>query len=163
MNPSELFTAHHSHFFGGKTPYGEKLSWLFSHALDGVDIDKIQNQHFVKPDWKVVFNAEHKVKQIIATVLICLVIIVSIVILYLRKQATTDPLTHLKNRRYLYFKHGSALKSGRTLIYMDIDKFKTLNDTLGHEVGDNALIGLAKKIKKYWKGQAYRMGGMNSF
>jgi diguanylate cyclase (GGDEF)-like protein len=65
--------------------------------------------------------------------------------------AATDPLTGLPNRRY--FDEFSALLAGRrrsgdavAVLMIDIDKFKGLNDTYGHPVGDQVLKSVATAI-----------------
>lgn len=61
------------------------------------------------------------------------------------KLSRTDPLTGLLNRRYFYELGGMELERARryrhplTLAYLDLDNFKEVNDTLGHEVGDEVL------------------------
>ncbi|MFQ5756778.1 MAG: GGDEF domain-containing protein [Acidiferrobacterales bacterium] len=70
----------------------------------------------------------------------------------LTEQATTDPLTQLKNRRAFFQegKHSLALsqRSGTHLSVMllDIDHFKRVNDTYGHQAGDRVLIALAELL-----------------
>ena len=73
--------------------------------------------------------------------------------LYLRKMAATDPLTGLRNRRSI---HESAImgaagqrRYGRpvSFIMCDIDFFKNINDTYGHESGDEVLKSIAQIIK----------------
>lgn len=64
-----------------------------------------------------------------------------------------DPLTGLPNRRLLYERLRQALlTSGRTgdwgiLIMLDLDHFKNLNDTLGHDMGDRLLKMTANRLK----------------
>lgn len=67
----------------------------------------------------------------------------------LKRLATTDPLTHLYNRRHFFsLAHAEYSKSTRhkrplSFIMMDVDEFKTINDTYGHAAGDKALLALA--------------------
>lgn len=64
-----------------------------------------------------------------------------------------DPLTRLPNRRLLMDRLSAALSiSARNqyfgaLLFLDIDNFKMLNDTMGHDVGDLLLIEAAARIK----------------
>lgn len=67
----------------------------------------------------------------------------------LQEQATTDPLTHLRNRR-AFFEDGKrhfalARRHGNdlSLIVFDLDHFKKINDTYGHQAGDQALVSVA--------------------
>lgn len=70
----------------------------------------------------------------------------------IHRLAYYDPLTHLPNRRLLMDRLGQALagsqRSGRygALLFMDLDNFKKLNDTRGHDVGDLLLIEIAKRL-----------------
>lgn len=63
----------------------------------------------------------------------------------LKKVALLDPLTGIGNRRYgemnLRFRKGEMERSGWSfgVLYMDLDDFKSVNDTHGHEVGDRVL------------------------
>lgn len=64
-----------------------------------------------------------------------------------------DPLTSLLNRRSLETHLKSAVaRSGRTklmmaVLFLDLDRFKAINDTYGHHVGDRVLIEVAKRLK----------------
>ena len=63
-----------------------------------------------------------------------------------------DPLTALPNRRLLLNRLGQARKTGQrsrqfgALLIIDLDHFKNLNDTLGHDIGDRLLLEVAKRL-----------------
>ena len=63
-----------------------------------------------------------------------------------------DPLTRLPNRRLLLDRIGKAFassaRSGKrgALLFIDLDNFKTLNDTLGHDIGDLLLQQVAQRL-----------------
>jgi diguanylate cyclase (GGDEF)-like protein len=85
----------------------------------------------------------------------------------IQEQANRDYLTKLYNRRYL-FEAGNALFSSakrehiQILIAMiDIDFFKKINDTYGHDIGDKAIVSVAQAINKHFRATdiVARMGG----
>lgn len=71
----------------------------------------------------------------------------------LEQLATTDSLTGLHNRRYFEDRAAAALarvrrfNDGLAMILLDVDKFKQINDTLGHDCGDAVLRTLAELIR----------------
>ena len=72
----------------------------------------------------------------------------------IERLAFYDSLTSLPNRRLLLERLKSALiKSQRSglsgaIIFIDLDNFKTLNDTLGHDIGDILLIHVARRLEE---------------
>ena len=70
-----------------------------------------------------------------------------------QSMAVTDPLTGLSNRRKFYENASSEFDISRrynrplSVIMLDIDHFKRVNDTYGHAVGDQVLQGLAQLVK----------------
>ncbi|MGY1623628.1 GGDEF domain-containing protein [Geodermatophilus sp. SYSU D00965] len=70
----------------------------------------------------------------------------------LREQATVDSLTGLANRRSFESAVETALTSrtshGTGLVLIDVDAFKTINDTYGHPVGDDVLVHLAGVLRR---------------
>src|SRR5665647_2182021 len=66
-------------------------------------------------------------------------------------EATTDPLTGLPNRQALYTEGPVLLvkKRGqrRALLLLDLDKFKEVNDSLGHDAGDRLLVEVAARLR----------------
>lgn len=73
------------------------------------------------------------------------------------EQSTIDPLTAVYNRRYMYSylkeQVHEAQKTGNSLsvVLFDIDKFKNLNDTYGHLLGDDVLKAISCMIKSSCK------------
>jgi len=70
----------------------------------------------------------------------------------LKEQANRDPLTNMYNRRYFSDISKSMLalsirsKQALSVMMIDIDKFKNINDTYGHAVGDKVLIHLSHTL-----------------
>jgi len=64
-----------------------------------------------------------------------------------------DTLTGLPNRRKLIdqfdlaVKEAASTNSAVALLFLDLDRFKRINDTLGHQIGDDLLIAVAERIK----------------
>jgi diguanylate cyclase (GGDEF)-like protein/PAS domain S-box-containing protein len=72
----------------------------------------------------------------------------------LTRRALTDPLTHLPNRALLHDRLSQAL--GRlsrettrlAVMFLDIDRFKLVNDALGHDAGDRLLVAIATRLSE---------------
>jgi PAS domain S-box-containing protein len=70
----------------------------------------------------------------------------------IRRLANYDSLTGLPNRRYLREEFGATIERARAaehvlaLLFVDIDRFKHINDTLGHEIGDQVLREVAWRL-----------------
>ncbi len=74
--------------------------------------------------------------------------------------ANSDGLTGLYNRRYFYEYISENLESEMTLLYMDLDHFKEVNDKYGHGKGDDVLIKTAYLIKNTFPDSTViRLGG----
>jgi diguanylate cyclase (GGDEF)-like protein len=78
-----------------------------------------------------------------------------------RRAATVDPLTGLPNRRGFDEVFNRVGAGPGALVYADVDRFKNLNDTLGHPAGDAALIHFARIIREQIRNGdvAGRIGG----
>ncbi len=87
----------------------------------------------------------------------------------LRYIAYHDMLTGLPNRKSFYMciddllQHSSRRNSDRTwaLMFLDLDKFKQVNDALGHDTGDQLLKGVAERLKECLRetDHLFRLGG----
>jgi diguanylate cyclase (GGDEF)-like protein/PAS domain S-box-containing protein len=70
----------------------------------------------------------------------------------LRHRSSHDPLTGLANRSFLEDRRGDVEggrdASGRAVIYLDLDGFKEINDTYGHQLGDRMLAAVAARLQQ---------------
>jgi diguanylate cyclase (GGDEF)-like protein len=70
----------------------------------------------------------------------------------IHRLAYYDSLTHLPNRRMLFDRLRQALAASSrnkhygALLFLDLDNFKTLNDTYGHSIGDLLLVEIAQRL-----------------
>ena len=72
----------------------------------------------------------------------------------LKLLASIDSLTQLYNRRYFHeisnhiFSLAKREEKELSIIMLDIDKFKLINDTYGHQIGDDALVFVARTLQE---------------
>ncbi len=72
---------------------------------------------------------------------------------HIRRLANFDPLTGLPNRHQLIWRTERALQHARrmghmaALLLIDLDRFKNINDTLGHTAGDDLLVEVARRLR----------------
>ena len=85
----------------------------------------------------------------------------------LQELAERDPLTGLPNRRELFVLLNAAIGRARAgnyplgVLFLDVDNFKYINDSMGHEFGDRVLVSLARRLQQTTAGFGYaaRLGG----
>lgn len=107
--------------------------------------------------------------KLLETLLCCLIYPLRNATLYqqARKMAYTDPLTQIYNRtafhEFLLCEIGlaSRYQKALTIIFLDVDHFKQINDDYGHSWGDYALTSVAKNIKSHLRSgdRVFRFGG----
>lgn len=86
---------------------------------------------------------------------------------HLVELSTSDTLTRLPNRRLLIERLQRAVVEGRrngrlgALMFLDLDRFKDINDTLGHDVGDLLLVEVSRRLQSCVRetDTVARMGG----
>jgi diguanylate cyclase (GGDEF)-like protein/PAS domain S-box-containing protein len=87
--------------------------------------------------------------------------------MWLERQALHDPLTHLPNRLLLMDRARQALARLHrsdgvvAMLFIDLDKFKAVNDNLGHDVGDRLLISVSERLAELMRDSdtVARLGG----
>jgi diguanylate cyclase (GGDEF)-like protein len=108
--------------------------------------------------------------QPLASVAVCLIVVRLTVSLFennrllgsAQEAAITDPLTGLANRQLLLDRLEQALLPQRqrhgivAVLFLDLDDFKTINDSHGHEVGDQVLIAVGQRVRTALRGDAAR-------
>jgi diguanylate cyclase (GGDEF)-like protein/PAS domain S-box-containing protein len=85
----------------------------------------------------------------------------------MKHMSMLDPLTRLGNRRAVALDFERKIKALRHfnvpfgLLFVDLDVFKNINDTYGHEIGDRVLVMVAKSLTSAVRGvdKVYRWGG----
>jgi len=109
------------------------------------------------------------VTEVVMTLLLALsVLIINRQATRLARAAMTDPLTKLGNRRALTQQVERELTRSRrlghplSLVFIDLDRFKAINDRLGHQQGDRTLRAMAEIMTREGRrdvDSSYRVGG----
>jgi|GEM_PF-1537744 len=152
----------------------ERLRETFDAEQREITIQSLQNEATVA---ELRAQRQALISQVsIATVAVLIILIAMLFSRYrmkarasaeLKKAAQTDPLTGLANRRFMREQIESGMRSARengdtfSLIMADIDDFKPINDSFGHEAGDHALNHIAGILTNQLKGRdlVSRWGG----
>ena len=144
-----------------KTERGEALARLFNRTLDFIDADSINKRYLPPANWRELHEKEQERQRldVIIALLVLLVLVCVFFWLVTHHRANRDALTKLKNRHALNRIRKQALGKGNYLIYIDLNKFKHINDTYGHNVGDQVLRCYTKHLNQIIKGDIYRIGG----
>ena len=85
----------------------------------------------------------------------------------LQRRATTDPLTGIANRTVFMDRLHQALRRLErhdglvAVLFLDLDHFKLINDTIGHHAGDAVLLQMADRLRRFLRPQdtLARLGG----
>ena len=126
----------------------QELQWWGSYVIEVLYNDQIMTE-------KISNQKQLLVKSIVVMSLFYFIFIFLIVYLLEknRKVAYQDHLTKLANRKKFEevleskMRDADKRKNKLAVLFFDLDKFKKINDTLGHNIGDKVLQEIAKKIK----------------
>lgn len=136
-----IFIVHH--FFMQSTNYYlEKQLFLFHHSINLFSL-------------------------LIVMIAVVIIFIVSWGIMFfdrtvLEKMAYEDPLTHLANRHEMNRFFESFQGNGSiAILFIDVDQFKAVNDSLGHPVGDQVIVEIAERLRSIAQDEhlVFRIGG----
>ena len=116
---------------------------VFIHADEPIPVEGSREFRFLADTYNTMYKSNKEQKQ------------------QLEYEATHDHLTGLYNRSGFDFFMNNIDLNDSALIIIDVDKFKGVNDNLGHESGDRILVKVAEAIKNTFRSQDYicRLGG----
>ncbi len=126
---------------GASTPGALKREWRISHANGSwMTVDNVGTNLLTEPVIEgLVLNTRDVTEQ-------------SVIKQQYMHQAFHDPLTDLANRSLFLYQVGHALNRATragdpvTVLFLDLDNFKTVNDSLGHAAGDKLLVEAARRL-----------------
>jgi len=126
---------------GGATPGVLKREWRIRHANGAwLTVDNVGTNLLDEPVIRgLVLNTRDVTEQ-------------SVIKQQYMHQAFHDPLTDLANRSLFLYQVGHALARAQrqlnavTVLFLDLDNFKTVNDSLGHAAGDRLLVDAARRL-----------------
>ncbi len=124
-----------------RMPRAFKREWRVAHANgDWMTVDNVGTNLLAEPVIEgLVLNTRDVTEQ-------------SVIKQQYMHQAFHDPLTDLANRSLFLYQVGHALARGArhkqavTVLFLDLDNFKTVNDSLGHAAGDRLLVEAARRL-----------------
>ncbi len=124
-----------------RIPRAFKREWRVAHANgDWMTVDNVGTNLLSEPVIEgLVLNTRDVTEQ-------------SVIKQQYMHQAFHDPLTDLANRSLFLYQVGHALARGTrhqqavTVLFLDLDNFKTVNDSLGHAAGDRLLVEAARRL-----------------
>ena len=112
------------------------------------------------------FNQNSFLFKAIGIILLIFLVVLCILVIYIRiikKRIKYDPLTKIYNRGYFDKRYYELLnrKNKFSVIMIDIDNFKKLNDTYGHKFGDTVLVNCCNVMSNLHSGEfeLFRYGG----
>lgn len=141
---------------------GDHVEYIVGHSLELKN-----NIHVVVEMFEDQYDLEVQEQRNLDYTIIIISVIFTILGLFLtrrimehEKHATFDFLTGLKTRRVIFEEMQGKDSKNYTAMFVDLDKFKVINDTFGHLVGDEVLIAVSNRLREVFSPDSvYRYGG----
>ncbi|SHI76799.1 diguanylate cyclase (GGDEF) domain-containing protein [Propionispora hippei DSM 15287] len=162
-------------FFSPKTEKGKKLIQILDKGMKRLDLKAIAGQYYEDKsifayykDHVMQEQRMNELRKFFLLLLLTTFIIFMIATVLMRRRnrelerlAATDYLTGVKNRHALFSEFSDMARLQQSsIIYVDLDHFKAINDNFGHEAGDRVLQEIAARLQKCLpQASVYRMGG----
>jgi len=140
----------------------EDVTYVAQHAMEIKDHFDTVTVLFKKINDKYIYRQRYIDMLMIAfgAVVTMIGLVLSIKIKHKEYHANYDYLTKLKNRHSLFEDTKDLVIYNCTLFFIDLNRFKMINDTYGHSTGDEILVGVSSRLKSVFGSQfLYRYGG----
>ncbi|WPC75032.1 GGDEF domain-containing protein [Vibrio porteresiae] len=138
---------------------GLKLAHLFSQALNIIDTDQVIKRYEYQPDWRSNMALQKRYDRNSQIMLVLVILLLLFIGFYVQRHMIIDSLTKARNRRSLCRRFVHGVPKDLSLVYVEVDDFKEINEKYGFDIGDAVLKELARRMKSLWKGQCYRFSG----
>ncbi|XMB85173.1 EAL domain-containing protein [Mycoplasmatota bacterium WC44] len=137
---------------------------IYNKILPLVNVSEINDKHFGnKIDLSQVIDKSVLVSNVAISISLTLLvsfIVAWIFMLRFKKQSLIDGLTGLKNRNALNKLMNKVFLYNKSVMFIDVDNFKTINNLYGHSAGDFILKEISYKLSSLNNiGELYRLGG----
>lgn len=136
-----------------------------STQIKKLEKEKLEAEKKITKQLTEKIEKEKRLYQLLLIIVLISILMVYVYIYYIKhkKISITDGLTETLNRRFAVNKIESLIKKNKdfSLILLDLDYFKKINDTYGHDVGDKTLIKVSEIVKNKLRKKEFlcRLGG----
>mgnify|MGYP000554238411 CR=1 FL=1 len=136
-----------------------------STQIKKLEKEKLEAEKKITKQLTEKIEKEKRLYQLLLIIVLISILMIYVYIYYIKhkKISITDGLTETLNRRFAVNKIESLIKKNKdfSLILLDLDYFKKINDTYGHDVGDKTLIKVSEIVKNKLRKNEFlcRLGG----